>query len=186
VIGTAALVVSASPLESVQVVPANTTIAEKTSFRFQAIGTFGDGSTQNLTDSVIWTSSTPSVATISRASADAGTASGIAPGTTTITALFAGKNGGASLQVTNATLTSITISPSSTSTALGTSVQFAATGHFSDGSTQILSTQVNWSSTDVNVATINANGIASSVATGTTTINATMLSVNGSATLTVF
>jgi trimeric autotransporter adhesin len=183
--GNGSLVVESSPLISVQVTPTNATVAEQTGVEFDAIGTFADGSTENLTNSVSWTSSPISVATVSDTAGTSGLATGIAPGTATITALFAGLVGTASLTVTNAELTSITITPSDPSVALGGSQQFTATGNFSDGSTEDLTTQVSWTSSNVNVATIDARGLANAAGTGTTAITASMNGVSGTTTLTV-
>lgn len=183
--GNGSLVVEASPLISVQVTPTNATVAEQTGVEFDAIGTFADGSTENLTNSVSWTSSPISVATVSDTAGTSGLATGIAPGTATITALFAGLVGTASLTVTNAELTSITITPSDPSVALGGSQQFTATGNFSDGTTEDLTTQVGWTSSNVNVATIDARGLANAAGIGTTTITASMNGVTGTTALTV-
>ncbi len=183
--GNGSLVVEASPLISVQVTPTNATVAEQTGVEFDAIGTFADGSTENLTNSVSWTSSPISVATVSDTAGTSGLATGIAPGTATITALFAGLVGTASLTVTNAELTSITITPSDPSVALGGSQQFTATGNFSDGTTEDLTTQVGLTSSNVNVATIDARGLANAAGIGTTTITASMNGVTGTTALTV-
>jgi trimeric autotransporter adhesin len=183
--GTAGLVVASSTLSSVQVTPASATVAEQTGTQFQAIGQFADGSTQNLTGSAIWTSSPASIATVSNASATKGLATGVTPGTATITALFAGVSGPASLTVTSATLDSITITPATPDITLGSSQQFIATGNFSDGTTENLTAQVTWTSSAVGVATVSDDGFASSTGTGTTTIKATMNGVTGTTTLTV-
>jgi uncharacterized protein YjdB len=183
--GTAALVVESSSLQSVQVTPASATVAQQTATQFNAVGIFSDNSTQNLTGSVTWTSSPASVATVSNASPTKGLATGITPGAATITALFAGQTGQAPLTVTNATLTSIAVTPADPEIALGGSEQFTATGNFSDGSTENLTAQATWTSSKVSVATVNADGLASPAGTGTTTITATMNGVSGSTTLTV-
>jgi trimeric autotransporter adhesin len=183
--GAAALVVESSALSSVTVTPATATVAEQTATQFNAVGTFGDGSTQNLTSSVSWTSSPASVATVSNASPTKGLAAGVAPGTATITALFAGQSGAATLTVTNATLNSITVTPPDPSISLGETQQFTATGMFSDGTTEDLTAQVTWSSSEVSVATITAGGLASTAGKGTTTITAKMNGVPGTATLNV-
>ena len=183
--GTAALVVASSALSSIQVTPGTATVAEQTATQFNAIGIFQDGSSQNLTSSVSWTSSPASVATISNASPTKGFATGVASGTAIITALFAGLSSNASLTVTDATLTSISVTPASPTIAQGSSQQFTATGTFSDGTTEILTAQVTWSSSDVGVATISANGTASTVGSGTTTIKAAMKGVSGTTTLSV-
>jgi hypothetical protein len=183
--GSAAVLVASSTLNSVQITPANATVAEQTGTQFNAVGTFSDGSTQNLTGSVNWTSSPASVATVSNAPSTEGLATGIATGNATITALFAGLAGQASLTVTNATLTSITIVPAMPDITLDGSQQFTATGNFSDGSTEQLTDQVTWTSSEATVATMSPDGLASPAGTGTTTITATMNGVKGTATLTV-
>jgi uncharacterized protein YjdB len=183
--GTAALVVGSSTLNSVQVTPATATVAELTGTQFQAIGIFEDNSTQILTNSVTWTSSPVSVATVSDGSSTKGLATGVAPGTATITALFAGLTGQASLAVTNATLTSITLTPGTATIALDGSQQFSATGNFSDGTTENLTAQATWKSSDAGVASVSADGLASPSGAGTTTITATMNGMSGTASLTV-
>jgi trimeric autotransporter adhesin len=183
--GTGSLVVESSPLISVQVTPNGATVAQQTAAQLNAIGTFADGSTENLTNSVSWTSSPLSVATVSETAGTSGLASGIAPGTATITALFAGLVGTTSLTVTDAELTSITIIPSDASIALGGSQQFTATGNFSDGSAENLTTQVSWTSSNVNVAAIDSRGLANAAGTGTSTITASMNGVTGTTVLTV-
>jgi trimeric autotransporter adhesin len=55
-----------------------------------------------------------------------------------------------------------------------------------DGTTQDLTNQVSWTSTNVNVATIKTSGVANSVSPGTVTVMANMLGVNATALLTVF
>src|SRR6266849_4337684 len=72
-----------------------------------------------------------------------GLANCIASGNTVVSALFAGQVGTASLTVTNATLTSISVTPASPSISLGSSQQFTAVGTFSDGSTLNISGQAN-------------------------------------------
>jgi hypothetical protein len=87
--------------------------------------------------------------------------------------------------VTNATLSSITITPANPNIALGTPQQFTATGTFSDATMQNLSAQVAWSSSDINVALIDSYGAASTAGTGATTIGATLNDISGTTVLTV-
>lgn len=180
----AAVVVEGSSLVSVSVTPATAQVAEKTGIQFQAIGNFADGSTENLTSSAQWSATPGTIATVSSSIPTKGLATGVAPGTATITALFAGDSGNGSLTVTNATLTSITVTPSDP-TISGGSVQFSAQGNFSDGSTENLTSQVNWTSSAVGVAAINGDGLATTAGTGSTTITASMNGVSGQTTLTV-
>jgi hypothetical protein len=77
---------SAPILVSLAVAPAAPSIMWGNSQQFTATGTFSDGSTQNLTTSVSWSSSATSVAAISNVSGNQGLAGSIAFGWTTIAA----------------------------------------------------------------------------------------------------
>jgi len=98
-------------------------------------------------------------------------------------------NNSASLTVTIGTpptLVSITVTPNPASVAAGSTLQFTATGTFSDNSTQNLTSTATWSSSNTGIATINAAGLASGVtAGGPVTIKAAQSGVNGTAQLTV-
>lgn len=185
IIATAGVVVEGSTLSSLQVSPASATLPQGIRSGFTATGAFANGDTLDLTGVVSWTSSVPSVATISNATPGLGSATGIAPGSTVISAVFAGQVGTASLTVTNATLVSISVTPPSNSIALGSSQQFSAVGTFSDGSTLGISNQVTWASSSIGIATINSAGLATSAGSGSATITATFNGVSGSAILTV-
>lgn len=76
----------------------------------------------------------------------------------------------------------LTISPSGSTIATGTSLQFTATGYYSNGAiTPGIS--VSWSSSNTAVASINGTtGVASGLTVGSTTITATALGITASAT----
>jgi trimeric autotransporter adhesin len=180
---TASLTVEA--VTTIAISPGNGSVAQDTAIGLKATGTLTDKTTQDLTSSVLWTSSNPSVATVSDAQGSIGSAAGSAPGVATVTAAFAGQVGVATLTVTNATLSSITIKPANPSIALGTQQQFAATGKFSDGTTESLGGQVAWSSSEITVAIINNTGAVSTTGKGTTTIEAALGGVSDTTVLTV-
>jgi hypothetical protein len=107
-----------------------------------------------------------------------------------LTAVFSGIGGSLSnLQVTNATLTGLTISPKLPAIPLGSSQQFTATGSFSDGSTELLTIFSNWTSSNAGVAVVNGFGLATSSGVGQTniTVRASQNSIvqSDSATLTI-
>lgn len=182
---TASLQVEA--LTSIAISPATPSFAMNTSYGLTATGTLLDGSTQDLTGSVLWTSSNPTAALMSVASGAKGEAVGLAAGTSTIAAAFPLDALVTPLQltVTNATLSSIAVTPANASIALGTPEQFKAQGTFSDSTTQILTEQVSWASSAINVAIINASGAAGTTGTGSTTVGATLNGVTGSTGLSV-
>src|SRR6266699_1344748 len=173
-------------LVSIGVTPANPNLPQGLTRQFTATGTYSDSSTQDLTAQVAWSSSNTGVATID----SAGLATSVAGGAPTITATLGLVSGNTTLTVTNATLSSIAVTPTNPSIANGTTRQFTATGTYSDFTTQDLTTQVTWSSSNNTVATISnaggSQGLATSVAAGgPITITATFGSVSGNTTLTV-
>ena len=166
---TAVLAVTAAPLQSISVTPSVASISAGNTQLFTATGVFADQSTQSLTSNVNWNSSNPSVATVN----SVGTARGASAGTTTITASVGGVTSpGVTLTVTPAVLVSIAVTPVAASIAAGTSQPYVATGTFSNQTTQNISSTVNWVSSTTSTATINAAGVATGVAAGTTTISA--------------
>jgi hypothetical protein len=179
--GSTTLTVLPAELTSIAVTPADPSVAAGLPQQFTATGTYTDSSTRDLTTEVVWASTNPAAATI----AAGGLASTVAAGTTTISATLGSVSGSTTLTVLSAALTSIAVTPANPSVAAGLPQQFTATGTYTDGSTQDLTIQVVWASTNPAAATIAAGGLASTLAAGTTTISATLGSVSGSTTLTV-
>ena len=83
------------------------------------------------------------------------------------------------------TLTSITVTPTNSIILTGASQQFTATGTYSDGSTQNITSQATWASSNTVVATINTAGLATGNSAGDATISAALTGVTGSALLAV-
>ncbi len=181
VCGSTSVTVGTSALEFITVTPANGTVAAGVPQQFSATGTYSDGSTQDLTSSVTWSSSAPTVAAINAS----GLANTFFAGNTTIAAASGTIQGTASLIVTAPVLTSMAVAPVTTSIAIGETQQFTATGTYSDGSMQDLTNVATWASTDPTIASVSAGGTALAVAVGTVTISANSGSFSGSATLTV-
>ena len=167
---TSSFVVTQATLVSVAFNPPNPSVAAGTTAQVTVTGTFSDGTTQNLTNSSTYTSSNPSAVTVSTG----GVVTGVAPGTSTITVQVDGNTSSFNVTVTSATLSSISIAPANPpSIVKGTTQQFTATGHFTDGSTQDLSSSVTWGSTNTNVVSINTTGLAMGTGVGSAAISAT-------------
>jgi 6-phosphogluconolactonase (cycloisomerase 2 family) len=170
-----------STLTTLQVTPATATVAAGLSQRFMALATLSDGTTEFLNASSTWSSSNSSVATVDAT----GNATSLQAGTTTISATSGGVSGSATLSVGPATLVSLAITPVNPSTPLGQAQQFVATGTFTDGSTQNLSSSVSWSSSAPAVSTISSTGLASAATQGIANISATLGTVSATTSLTV-
>jgi hypothetical protein len=187
--GSTTLTISSAVLSSLSVTPALPVIALGTAQAFTATGTFTDGSVQDLTAQVAWSSSDAAVATVSNAAGEKGVASSTALGSTTISAELAGIGGSMTLTVSSASLASIEVTPSHPSAALGTTLTFVATGIYTDSSMQDLTSAVTWTTSSPAVATVSnadaSRGLATTVAIGSTTITATLGDKSGSTTFTV-
>ena len=181
VTGSTVLTVSAAVLQSIALTPASPSIAKGETEQFTATGTYSDKSTQDLTSQVTWLSATSSVATIT----SAGLATGVATGTSTVSAALNGITGSTVLTVSPAALLSIAVTPDKPFVPNGNTEQFTATGTFSDQSTEDLTSQVTWTSSDTTWATINSAGLATAVSAGPVTISAVFDGITGSTGLTV-
>lgn len=135
------------------------------------IATFNDGTSQNVTSSAIWSSSNVSIASISNSTGTQGLVTPISVGTTVISANLLGQTALLNLIVSNAPLQSINITPNTASVALGIQKQFTALASFSDGIQNITNSAI-WMSSNQSVAYVNNTGIASTIATGNTSISA--------------
>ena len=169
--------VTSAALQSIAITPPVASVATRGTQQFFAIGTFSDGTTQDITSDVTWASSNAAVATIG---SQTGSALGIGPGTTTITAKLGSiTSSAATLNGTSATLQSIAISPTTASVARNGTLQFFATGTFSDGAQEDVTSSATWASSNNNVATIGiGSGLARGLTAGSTQIKATLGSVN--------
>jgi uncharacterized protein YjdB len=181
--GTASLGLEVTPaeLQSIAVNPANPTLAVGEQKSFTAIGTYTDGTTEDLTQDVTWDTSDDTVATIDAS----GTATGITAGPATITAWLDNESGTTALTVVPAELVSLAVNPTNPTLAAGTSQQFTATGTYSDGTTNDLTASATWTSSATAVATINGSGVASGLAVGVATISAASAGVTATTTLSV-
>ena len=172
---------SAVQLTSITVTPAGPSIPAGTTQAFAATGNYNSGTTANITTSVIWSSSATSVAAIN----SVGVATAVAAGSVTINASSGSVSGSAMLSVSPPVLVSLAVTPANFTLAPSTTQQFLATGTYTDGSTQNLTSSVSWSSANGAVATIGATGLATGVSAGTTAITATSGSIAGTTNLTV-
>ncbi len=162
-------------LQSIEITPANASVAADTSTQLTATAIYSDNSHADVTTQVAWSSSNPAIATVGTST---GKITAISAGAVSLSAKLQGHSASTALTVTDATLLSIAITPAAPAVALGTTQQFTATGTYSDNSTQNLTTQVTWDSATTSVAMFSnvagSNGLASSVTAGTSSVTAVM------------
>ena len=184
--GAALTVIKSVTLQSIAVSPANPSISQSQTQQFTATGTYSDGSSKDITTTVVWSSSNTAVATVG---ANTGMATGVGAGTSQISANFGSvvSSSPTLTVIKSVTLQSIALSPANPSISQSQNQQFTATGTYSDGSSKNITTSVTWSSSNTAVATVGPTpGQATGVTAGTSQITAALSGVvSPSATLTV-
>jgi uncharacterized protein YjdB len=180
--GSAKITIPSATVQALTVTPATATVAIQGTVPFNAVVTLSDATTEDITATAAWSSSSPTVASVS----SAGIATGLSAGKSTIEAAVGSVTGSAALTVSSATLVSIAVTPTNPTLGIGVTTQFTATGSFSDGSVSDVSTSATFSSSATAVATIDASThSAKTLSAGTSTITATLGMISGSTTITV-
>ena len=179
--GTTTLTVTPAVLQSIKVTPVNPAIAVSHAQQFAATGAYSDGTFQDISALVTWSSGNTAVAIVN----GTGFASGLSAGNALITAQLGPISGSTTLTVNAVVLQSIAVTPVNPSIATSQSKQFTATGTYSDGTTPDITGSVTWSSGTTSVATISGTGLAAGINPGTSVITAKSGNISGSTTLTV-
>ncbi len=187
-------------LTSLLIEEAKTVIPLGGAFPLRAVGVRGDGSRMDLTQSVVWNSSAPTVAAVN----NRGFVTGLAGGKTTLSARFNGMTAQSDLIVGSATLQEIQIAHkevfllvslepqltlASPTLEVGETLPLIAFGVYSDGSGVSFGNGVNppatWASSDPNIASIDLFGRLTAVRFGTAQITASDAGAVGQTTVTV-
>ena len=151
-------------IASIDVTPDSAYVASGLTLQLSATSVFTDESTTDLTATSTWTSSNPAVAPVDAS----GLASAIARGTTTISAMVEGFTGSTALTITPPERASVAMSPDPGFVAKGLALQLSVTDTFTDDSTGDVSTLATWSSSNVDVATVDLSGLPVGMELGTT------------------
>jgi hypothetical protein len=184
--GATNLTVTGGNLLSIAISPTAPTLVKDTVARITANGSFSDNSFRDITGVVVWSTTDPALATVTKAGGNLAwlNANGVTPVgipakvTATVTTPLGTVS---SLNPTNLTVTapalqSIAITPINSLIAANTSTRFTVTATFDNLTTQDVTYSATWSSSNDTIATVGVSGIAkgrvSAVSTGSTTISA--------------
>ncbi len=169
----------------------NATVGIGTNKDYVAIGTFSNGATQDITQSVTWSSSNTAVASVNdNTGINKGQATALTAGSTTITATLGSISGSATLTVSPATLVSLTINTGGNNTLVqGTTKPLTVIGTYSDGTTADLTNSVAWTSSNNNTASVSnaagTEGLVYGLNSGTVSITASIAGISTSVNLNV-
>jgi hypothetical protein len=154
-----------------------------------ATATYSDGSTIDPASGVTWSLDPTSATNVVSVNATTGLVTAIGVGTAIVDVSDGSFTDTITVQVTAVTLSSITVSSTTPSVPLSLTTQYTAAGSFSDGSTADITDQVTWTVQNPAIASVSnssgTQGLVTPLATGSTTVVATLSGVTGSASLTV-
>lgn len=164
-----------TPLTSIVIEAEVVTLAAGTSTQLIARGNYSGLFLRDITNEVTWRSNQTMVAGFSTP----GRINALSPGLATITATLAGIPASIDLNVSSAVLTALAVESAidpQLPLPQGLTRPYTAQGTFSDGSTQDVTFDVVWASSDPTVATVSneaaSKGEVAALKTGTTTITA--------------
>ena len=168
-------------LTTVEIAPTTATLEvdETVTFTATMLDQFGNTMTGIP---VAWTSSDETVGTIT----GSGTFTALAAGTVTVTATAGEVSGTAAVTVSaeEPVLERITVTPNAAAVMIGNTHEFAA-ACYDQFDNPMTGVDVNWTTSDEAVGTIDANGLFTALAEGTATITATTGSTSATAAVTV-
>jgi hypothetical protein len=180
--GLGEITVTDATLQSISISATQTTMPDGITQTLVATGTYSDMSTKNLSRQVSWQSDDVLKATVSNNVVEPGLLRAISPGQVTISASLGSVSDQINIDVTSAALTSIQINNANSQINVTSSLSLKAIANFSDSSTQDVSSQVNWLSSDVNIASIGNTqfnkGIVIALSAGMINISASLQGVN--------
>src|SRR6266849_2368281 len=165
--GTSAITVTAVPVASVTVSPGSATVQVGQTVQLTATPKDANGNPLSGR-AVAWSSSNPSVASVT----SSGLVTGVAIGSATITATSEGQSGTASITVSNVPVAAVSVSPASAALQVGQTVQLTATPKDANGN-PLSGRTVTWASSNPSVASVTSSGLVTGVTAGSATITAT-------------
>ena len=177
--GSATVTVNAPPIATVSITPTSAALTVGGATDLTATVRDANGNTV-LGRVVLWSSSSPAVATVS----STGRLAAVSAGSSIITATIDGKSGAAAVTVSPVAIGTVTVAPGSSTLAIGGAVDLVATVRDVNGAV-VLGRAVSWSSGTPSVAAVSTSGRVTAVAAGSSTITATADGVAGSATVLV-
>ena len=160
------LAVGSPRLDSLAVQLLEISLANGTTEQVHAIGTYTDGSLQDLTDIVTWSSSDPSIVEVESNGQGTAMLFAHAEGPATLFATLEANVARVELEVAPPELASISIDQAPTTLVTGESFQAAAYGTYTDGSRFDLTAKVAWVSSDETVARFSNDGLNTVTANG--------------------
>ncbi|MGN5073609.1 Ig-like domain-containing protein [Aeromonas veronii] len=162
--------VSNAVITSLIVTPANVSVAKGQQKPLRVMATYSNNTSSDVTDSATWVSADATVATVT----SNGQLTGASPGSTTVTATKGGVTSNqVAVDVTDAVISAITVSPTTFSIHKGEQLQLIVTATYSDSTSSDITSSVTWDVDNTAIATVAPDGLLTGASEGTATVTAT-------------
>jgi uncharacterized protein YjdB len=167
---------------ALRITPGNPNLSLGEELTFTAMALFSDGTSEDVTDRVIWSSSDPKVAVVDRT---VGTVIALGVGTTTIKAIYQGLEGTVTVTVRATQPKSLLLTPRMVALEPGELFPLQAVLVFDDGSSRDVSGEANWRSNDPGVADVDGAGVVTANGPGKATVTVSYQTFSSTAMVTV-
>lgn len=131
--------------------------------------TLSDGTVSEVTADAAWTSSDAAVLTV-----DGGVVTAVGAGSATVTAAYAGLEASQTLEVEAAVLTGLVIAPQLDTFTVGVPENLTVTAIYDSGSEVDVTAQVEWETSNPDIATVDGEGVVEATHGGAVTLTATL------------
>ncbi|GAD74254.1 Ig-like domain-containing protein, partial [Vibrio azureus] len=156
-------------IDSLAITPASVLLAKGQTKQLTATATYSDNTSSDVSDLVTWYSDDVTIASVT----PNGLLNAEGKGTVRLSAMKDNvTSNSVSVDVTDAAIDSIAVTPVSVSIAKGLSQQLTATATYSDNTSSDISHLVTWRSDDVTVASVTPNGLLTAEDKGIVTLSA--------------
>ena len=179
--GSATLTVLPATLLSLSVTPQAPVVQVGATRQLAALASYSDGKVVDVSANASFVSTAPAIA----ASSASGLVTGLTTGSAPVNASFGGKSASTTVTVPALTMTALRVTPATSTITVGGVQQFLAIATYSDNSTAFVTSTAQWSSASTATATIDAAGLATGKAIGTSLITAVSGALSANANLTV-
>lgn len=159
VLASAPVTVTDSALVEIQIEPDAPVVRLGQSIALDAVGIFADGTEASLTDVATWSSTDQSIGIVTNGERR-GVVYGVAGGDVIIRARAFGMTGEVTVNVEGAELNRIVLTPRESTSRIGEPRQFTLQAIYEDATSQNVTAQASWSTSDPAIATIDAFGVA--------------------------
>ncbi len=168
-------------ISDLNIEPAYTVLDIGSSERYRAFATYSDGAVENVSAEVSWSLESDTEIVELTVGNDDLLATAVMAGQDNLLASLASFTATSFIEVVEAELVELTVSPAKAEMLAGYTQAFTAEGRYDDGHTQDLTDESAWSSDNSAVASVGNNGVATGESKGTATISASLEGLSGNA-----